>query len=436
MNRTTIACLLVALTAGVRPPAGVAQTIAVKAGVLIDGRGGPPIRNAVIVIEGQRITAVGPNLAIPAGARVIDLSSQTVTPGWIDAHTHLTSPQIGAPGWEADVAMVGPGLRALRAASFARQALETGFTTVREVGALFFIDVAVRDAIDRGWAVGPRIVASGHALSIAGGHCDEDNGYPHGALRAEFGVAEGVANSVDQVREAVRHQVKHGADVIKVCATGGVMSFGDGIGNQQFTDEELRAAVETAHLLDRRVAMHAHGTAGIKAAIRAGATSIEHGTFIDDEGIALMREKGTYLVSTLMAGEAVLRMAEANQLPLELAVKARAVGPAARHAIDRAHRAGIRIALGTDNIFAPQTTNWREFELLVKAGLTPMEAILAGTKVAADLLGREKDIGSVEPGKYADLVAIDGDPLADITRMGHATFVMKGGVVVRAAPPN
>lgn len=418
------------------PVPGVGQapattTVAIRAGTLIDGNGGTPIRNAVILVSGDRIVETGTGLSVPPGARLIDLSRLTVMPGWIDAHTHLAAPQVGSPGWEADLATTSTSLKALRAAYTARQALESGYTTVREVGALLFNDVALRDAINRGWAVGPRMQVAAHALSIAGGHCDEDNAYPHDALRKEFGVAEGIANTVDQVREAVRHQVKHGADVIKVCATGGVMSFGDSVGNQQFTEEELRAAVETARMLERRVAAHAHGTAGIKAAIRAGVTSIEHGSLLDDEGIELMRRNGTYLVSTLMAGDAVVRMGRAGQLPPALAEKALAVGPAMPRAVGRAFKAGVKVALGTDNIFDPQTTNWREFELLVKAGLTPMEAILAGTKTGAELLGWQKDIGTVERGKYADLVAVDGDPLGDITRMSAVRFVMKGGVVVR-----
>jgi imidazolonepropionase-like amidohydrolase len=431
MSLLRAATWLAIVAAGQIPTLAVGQSVAIKAGRLIDGRGGPPVLDATVVVEGQRIVAAGAGVAVPAGARVIELPGATVMPGWIDGHTHLTAPEIGSPGWEADVALVGNSLRALRAAHFARQALETGFTTVRELGALFFNDVALREAINRGWAVGPRIVAGAHAISIAGGHCDEDNIFPHGVLRQEFGLAEGIANSVDQVREAIRHQVKHGADVIKVCATGGVISFGDGVGNQQFTDDELRAAVETAHQLERRIAMHAHGTTGIKAAVRAGATSIEHGSFIDDEGIRLMKEKGTYLVSTLMAGDAVLRMANANQLPPELAEKARAVGVAMRGTIGRAHRAGVKVALGTDNIFASQTTNWREFELLVGAGLTPMEAIVAGTRTAAELLGLEKLVGTVEPGKQADLVAVAGDPSVDITRTSAVQFVMKSGVVVK-----
>jgi imidazolonepropionase-like amidohydrolase len=309
--------------------------------------------------------------------------------------------------------------------------LEAGYTTAREVGALFFNDVALRDAINRGWVVGPRMQVAAFALGISGGHCDEDNAYPHDVLRQEFGVAEGIANTVDQVRDAVRHQVKHGADLIKICATGGVISVGDSVGNQQYFADELKAAVETAALLERRVAAHAHGTTGIKVAVEAGVASIEHGSLIDDEGIAMMKRRGTYLVSTLMAGDAVVRMAKSGELPPAMAEKALAVGARMPESVGRAHRAGVKIALGTDNIFDPMATNWREFDLLVKAGLTPMDAIVAGTRTAAELLGWERVIGTVEPGKYADLVAVAGDPLADITRMAEVRFVMKGGGVIR-----
>ncbi len=424
--------LLLTVSSGVAPQAPL---VAIRAGTLIDGTGAAPIHNAVILIEGERIKAIGANLAVPPGARIIDLSSATVMPGWIDAHTHLTSPTIGQPGWDADEVKNTPAHIALRAAGHAREVLESGFTTVRDVGGFWRDDIALRDAINRGWVVGPRIQASGYALSISGGHCDETSGYVQGTFGHEFGVMEGMANSVDQVREAVRLQVKYGSDVIKICATGGVMSWADSVGNQQFTEEEMKAAVETARMLERRVAAHAHGTAGIKAAIRAGVTSIEHGSLMDDEGIALMKEHGTYFVSTIFAGDAVARMAKAGKLPPFLAAKALAVGPRIAISVGRAFKAGVKIVFGTDNIFDPFADDWREFQLLVGAGLTPMDAIVAATKTASECLGWEKDIGTLTPGKYADVVAVEGDPLADITRMKSVRFVMKAGVVVKGAHP-
>jgi imidazolonepropionase-like amidohydrolase len=245
-------------------------------------------------------------------------------------------------------------------------------------------------------------------------------------------VAEGIANGPDEIRAAIRHQVKFGADLIKTCATGGVMSVGDSSADQQFTDEELRVMAETAHMLGRRLAAHAHGTAGIKAAVAAGADSIEHGSMLDDEGARLMARKGTYLVSTLMAGDAVVRMAGDGRLTGEFAEKALAVGPRMAAAVARAAAAGVKVALGTDNIFDPHTTDAREFGLVVAAGLTPMQAIVAGTRTSAELLGWEKDLGTVQTGRYADLVAVEGDPLRDIKTLESVSFVMKGGALVKA----
>jgi imidazolonepropionase-like amidohydrolase len=271
-----------------------------------------------------------------------------------------------------------------------------------------------------------------HAIGITGGHCDE-SGFVPDLFGFEAGIAQGVANGADAIRSAIRYQVKYGADVIKMCATGGVISVGDTAGAQQYTAEELRTAVETAHMLERKIAAHAHGTAGIKAAVQAGVDSIEHGSLLDDEGLKLMIQKGTYLVTTLMAGDAVVRMAKDGRLTGEYAEKALAVGPHMPQTVAKAAAAGAKVALGTDNIFDPHPTDAREFTLLVGAGLTPMQAILAGTKHGAALLGWEKDLGALVPGRYADLVATKGDPLLDITVLERVHFVMKGGVVVKGS---
>ncbi|MFV1988755.1 MAG: amidohydrolase family protein [Gemmatimonadota bacterium] len=415
--------------APIAAPLRAQDVTAIRAGTLIDGTGAPPVQNAVILIEDGRITAVGPDVSIPSGARLLDLSGQTVMPGFVNAHSHLTFPLTGSPGWETPLALRTAADFALIGAQHAREVLESGFTSVREVGSRYFSDVALRNAINAGRVPGPRMQVAANAIGITGGHCD-DSGYVPALLGREPGPMEGIANGPDEIRSAIRHQVKYGADVIKICATGGVMSVGDAVGVQQYTQEELEAVVDAAHMVERRVAAHAHGTEGIKAAVRAGVTSIEHGSFLDDEGIALMIERGTYLVSTLFAGDAVTRMAKEGALPPEMADKALAIGPVMSATMGRAHAAGVKIALGVDNIFYDHRTSTREFELLVQAGFSEMDAIVAGTSVAAELLGWENDVGTIAPGRWADLVGVEGDPLEDITELQRAVFVMKGGVIV------
>jgi imidazolonepropionase-like amidohydrolase len=405
---------------------------AIRAGTLIDGLGGAPVRNAVILVRDGRIEAVGPNVRVPAGARVLDLSRYTVLPGFIDMHVHLAMRPIGEGDW------VNAGVResAADAAIFgvrhARLTLEAGFTTVRNVGASGFADVALRNAIEAGRVPGPRMVTAANSIGATGGHCD-DNGYAPGALGHEPGPLEGIANGPGEVRAAVRLQVKYGADVIKICATGGVLSQGDAVGVRQMDDDELAAVVRTAHLTERRVAAHAHGRDGIIAASRAGVNSIEHGSFLDEEGARVMVEHGTWLVPTLMAGFTVGQGESNAALPEWAATKGRAAWAAMQRGIRVATAAGVRIAFGTDAGVFPHGRNAQEFELLVRyGGLTTMQAILTATLNAAQLLGREEDVGTVRPGRWADLVAVEGDPLADITLLRTAVrYVLKGGEVVR-----
>jgi imidazolonepropionase-like amidohydrolase len=409
-----------------------AQTVVIRAGRLIDGTGAAPVRNAVIVIVDGRISAVGPDVRVPDGARVVDLSDRTVLPGFIDAHVHLTMPVIGEPGWDNAIVRETAADFALRGAQHALQTLEGGFTTVRNVGASGFSDIALRDAINAGRVPGPRIEAAAHALGITGGHCDDTNGFVPGVLGGEAGPETGAVDGLDAIRAAIRYQVKHGADVIKICATGGVLSEGDSVGAQQYMDDELAEVVAVAHSLQRRVAAHAHGTAGIKAAVRAGVTSIEHGSILDDEAVQLMKEHGTYLVPTLMAGEAVEQLAKSGGLKGERADKALAIAPVMRQSIRKAVAAGVKIALGTDAGVMPHGRNAHEFTLMVQwGGMTPMQAIVAGTSAAADLLGWSAHVGSVAPGRYGDLVAVHGDPLQDITVLEHVDWVMKGGEIVK-----
>jgi len=404
---------------------------AIRAGTLIDGTGAAPVKNAVIVMQGDRITAVGTNVPVPAGATVIDLSGETVLPGFIDAHVHLVGRTIGDGDWQHSRLTEMPSELALLGAAHAQQTLDAGFTTVRVVGSANFGDVALRNAINAGWIQGPRIVAAGISFGIRGGHCDETNGLQPDALGHEGGIEVGVANGIDEVRNAVRYMVKYGADVIKICATGGVLSLTDSVGVQQYSEEEMRAIVETATQLDRRVAAHAHGTAGIKAAVRAGVTSIEHGSILDAEAVALMKQHGTWLVPTLLAGFTVEWLATAGRLPPPIAAKALAIAPRQHTSFKMALDGGVKIALGTDAGVMRHGTNAREFELMVRYGMTPMQSIVAGTSNGATLLGLERDIGAVAVGKRADVVAVRGDPLQDITVLQHVDFVMKDGRVFK-----
>ena len=404
---------------------------AIRAGTLIDGTGAAPVRNAVILVQGDRITAVGANVQIPSGATVIDLSAATVLPGFIDAHVHLASHTIGDGDWQHAGLTEMPSQLALLGAAHAHQTLEAGFTTVRVVGTGNFSDVALRNAVNAGWILGPRILAAGVSFGIRGGHCDGTNGLQPWALGHEAGVEAGVADGVEEARNAVRYAVKYGADVIKICATGGVLSLTDSVGVQQYTEEEMRAIVETATQLDRRVAAHAHGTAGIKAAVRAGVTSIEHGSILDAEAVALMKQKGTWLVPTLLAGFTVESLATAGRLPAPIAAKALAIAPRMHNSFKLAVDGGVRIALGTDAGVSKHGTNAREFALMVRYGMTPMQAIVAGTSGGATLLGLEREIGTIAVGKRADMVAVPGNPLDSIQVLQRVSFVMKDGRVFK-----
>jgi imidazolonepropionase-like amidohydrolase len=424
-----IAALLTLLA--MQQPAAAAPVTAIRAGVLIDGSGGTPMKNAVILVQSGRITAVGTNVQVPAGATVIDLSAETVLPGFIDAHVHLAFRTIGDGDWQHAGLTEMPSQLALLGAAHAQQTLEAGFTTVRVVGTANFGDIALRNAINAGWIPGPRILGAGISFGIRGGHCDGTNGLRPGLLGQEGGVEVGVADGVEEVRNAVRYAVKYGADVIKICATGGVLSLTDSAGVQQYTEEEMRAIVETATQLDRRVAAHAHGTAGIKAAVRAGVTSIEHGSILDAEAVALMKQRGTWLVPTLLAGFTVESLAIAGRLPPPIAAKALAIAPRMHSSFKLALDGGVRIALGTDAGVMRHGTNGREFGLMVRYGMTSMQAIVAGTSSGATLLGLEREIGTVAVGKRADFVAVRGDPLQSIALLEHVDFVMKDGVVFK-----
>jgi imidazolonepropionase-like amidohydrolase len=421
-----IAPLILALLALQQAPVA-----AIRAGTLIDGTGAAPVKNAVILVQGGRITAVGANVAVPAGATLIDLSGWTVLPGFVDAHVHLTGHVLGDGDWQHQELVESAAQRTLLGAAHAQQTLEAGFTTVRNVGADDFTDIALRNAINAGWVAGPRILGAGISFGISGGHCDGSSGYQPDSPVSRGGLETGAADGVEQVREAVRYNVKHGADLIKICATGGVLSPTDSAGVQQYTEEEMRAVVEAARMSERRVAAHAHGLEGIKAAVRAGVTSIEHGSILDAEAVRMMKERGTWLVPTLLAGYTAESLANAGRLPPAIAAKARAIAPRMHASFKLAVDGGVRIALGTDAGVMRHGTNGREFGLMVKYGMTPMQAIVAGTLSGATLLGLEAEIGSVAPGKRADLVAVRGDPLQNIQILEAVPFVMKDGAVFK-----
>jgi imidazolonepropionase-like amidohydrolase len=433
-NPATILAALVALSSAVPAQQQEAKgtgTVVLRAARLIDGTGAPPVANGVVVVAGDRIVAVGREgaVSVPAGARRIDLGDATLLPGLIDAHTHIIGRPLGDPGADDAAVRDFDSFGAILGVANAHKTLMSGFTTIRNVGSGNFDDVALRKAINEGYVPGPRMQTGGHSLGITGGHCD-DNAYKPGV--ADGSPRTGIADGVDEVRQAVRYQAKYGADVIKTCATGGVLSEGDAVGVEQYSFEELKAMVDEAAKLERRVAAHAHGAEGIKTATRAGVASIEHGSFLDEEGARLMARRGTYLVPTLMAGETVERAARNGILKGHRAEKALAAARAMRNGIRVARALNVPIALGTDAGVGAHGANGREFTLLVEwGGLTPMRAIVAGTMNAAKLLGWEDRIGSLTPGKLADVVAVAGDPIRDIRAMERPAFVMKNGVIYR-----
>jgi len=418
---------------GIRPqPPEGKGVVVLKAARLIDGTGAAPITNAIVIVTDNKITAVGDAAKVPAprGATIIDLGDTTLLPGFIDAHTHLIGRVLGDPEGDASPVRDYESFGAILGVRHARDTLMAGFTSVRNVGAAGrFDDMALRKAINEGWTIGPRMESAGHAIGITGGHCDE-NGFRPGV--AQLGPLDGVADGPEQIRQAVRLQIKYGADVIKTCATGGVLSEGDAVGATQYSFEELKALVDEANKLDRKVAAHAHGTEGIKLAVRAGVSSIEHGSFLDEEGARMMGQRGTFLVPTLSAAETVERAAKSGVLKGLRAEKALAAAAAARHATKIALANQVQIALGTDAGVIPHGTNAREFFLMVDwGGMTNMQAIQAGTLNGAKLLGWDKNLGSLTTGKWADIVAVNGDPLKDIHAMERVMFVMKNGVVYR-----
>ena len=426
--RTRLAVAAIALCFTAAPTwaqqADTTTRIAIRAGRLIDGRGGPPITNAVILIQGDRITAVGPGLTIPANARVIDLSKSTVLPGFIDCHTHVTSQPTD---YYEDIFRKTPIDIAVTAHVYAKRTLDAGFTTIRDVGSAEFVDVSLRNAINRGDIPGPRILAATLTVGSTGGHGDLTGFSPY----LKFGSFSGVADGVADIRKLVRFEIKNGADVIKMIASAGVLSEEESVGAPQYSQEEMNAVVEEAAMWGRRVAAHAHGTEAIKRAIKAGVASVEHASMIDEEGIRLAKEHGTYLVMDIYNDDYI--MAEYKRLgyPQKILDKEALVGRTQRENFRKAAQAGARLAYGTDAGVYPHGWNGKQFAKMVEWGLTPMQAIQTATVNAADLLGWSDRVGSVQAGRFADIVAVSGDPLADIKQLENVSFVMKGGVVVK-----
>jgi len=401
------------------------KTIAVKAAHLIDAKAGRVLDQQVVLIVGERIEKVGSakEIQVPAGATVIDLGSATLLPGLIDAHVHLT----GDPQHSGYKSLgISVPRQTLTGAKNARLTLEVGFTTVRNVGAAGYSDVALRDAINAGEIPGPRMMVSGPALGSTGGHCDEN------LLAPEFAHHdEGVADGVPAILAKTREVIKYGADVIKFCASGGVFSKGDLPGTEQYSPAEMTALVEEAHRQGRKVAAHAHGAQAIIDAAKAGVDSIEHGSLIDEEGIRTMKQHGTYLVADIYNDDFILGLGKQYGFTDEMLEKERMVGQQQREGFRKAAQAGVKIAFGTDAGVYPHGGNAKQFAYMVKYGLTPMQAIQSATVNAADLLGWSDQVGSLEPGRFADLIAVEGNPLKDVTTLEHVKFVMKGGQVIK-----
>jgi len=409
------------------PAAAAAPTrVAIRAGRLIDGLGGAPVTDAVILIEGERITAVGRGLAIPAGATVVDLTRSTVLPGLIDAHTHVT----GQPeNYMEDLFRKSPIDAAVTAHVYARRTLEAGFTTVRDVGAGEFVDVALRNAIDRGVVAGPRMQVATLAVGSTGGHNDLSGFSPY----IKFGQFSGVADGETEVRKLIRLEVKNGADLIKMVASAGVLSEEESVGAPQYSQAEMNAVVDEARMWGRKVAAHAHGAEAIKRALRAGVASIEHASLIDDEGIRLAKEKGAYLVMDIYNDDYIMSEYKRLGYPQKILDKEALVGRLQRESFRRAVQAGVKLAYGTDAGVYPHGWNGKQFAKMVQWGMTPMQAIQSATTSGADLLGWSDRVGSIQVGRFADIIAVAGDPLREITELERVTFVMKGGVVYKGA---
>ena len=406
-----------------------AQKTYIWCGTLIDGISNEPKKNMTIVVEKNKIITVTGGYSTPAtNDKIIDLKTKTVTPGWIDMHVHIE--QETKKGNLADRFTLNTTDVAFESLKYASVTLMAGFTTVRDLGGSG-VNISLRNAINKGLVMGPRIYTAGKAIATTGGHADPTNGYRKD-LMGDPGPKEGVINGVEDAYQAVRQRYKEGSDLIKITATGGVLSQAKDGANAQFTEEEIKAIVSTAKDYGFKVAAHAHGPEGMKRAIRAGVNSIEHGTFMDDEGIQLMKQYGTWLVPTIIAGKSTADSAKIPGYYSEIVTpKALTTGLQIQATFAKAYKAGVKIAFGTDAGVFPHGKNWIEFGYMIEAGMPAMEAIKAATISAAELLGEKDKLGSIEAGKLADIIAVDGDPLKDARVFEKVVFVMKDGVVYK-----
>jgi imidazolonepropionase-like amidohydrolase len=431
--RFLFAVCILAISAHAADPGG--NMMVLKAARMFDGKGKTLVTNAIVIIQGDKITDAGSNLAIPQGAQVIDLGDATLSPGFMDAHTHLTADFAGNYNdrrlKEIDLNV---SEQAITATTFARVTVEAGFTTVRDLGSRFvgskeFVDVALRNSINHGVVPGPRMLVATYGIGATGGHFDATAGFRDMLFGHEPDYSEGIADGPDAIRKAVRFEIKNGADVIKAAVSGGVLSLTDEVDTPQFTPAEIAALVDETHRLRKKIAVHCHGDQAAKDAIEAGVDSIEHGSFLKPETLQLMKTKGTYLVPTLMATEWVL--SKLSSYPAVLQEKGKAAGAARTEMFRNAVKMGVKIGFGTDAAVYPHGMNAKEFKLMVDLGMPPIEALRSATAVDAELLGVSAKVGTLEKGKLADIVAMPGDPTTDITVTERVSFVMKDGKIVK-----
>ena len=414
------------------------QTIALKAARLFDGKSNALVQNGVVIVQGDKIVDAGSNLPIPSGAQVIDLGDATLSPGFMDAHTHLTADFSGNYNErrlrELDLNV---SEQAINATAFARATVKAGFTTVRDLGSRFvasreFVDVALRNSINKGVIVGPRMLVATKGIGATGGHFDPTSGFRDFLFGREPDYTDGIANGPDEIRKAVRFEVKNGADVIKAAVSGGVLSLADEVDTPQLTPPEMTALVDESHRLRKKVAVHCHGDQAAREAIEAGVDSIEHGSFMKPETLTMMKKKGTFLTPTLMASEWI--MGKLDNYPPALQAKAKAATAARSEMFRNAVKMGIKISFGTDAAVFPHGENAKEFKLMVDLGMTPIDALKCATGNDAELLGIGQKVGTLEKGKLADIIAMPGDPTSDITATERVLFVMKEGKIIRQGP--
>ena len=415
------------------------QTIVLKAARIFDGKSKALIPNGVVVVQGDKIVDVGSNVAVPGDAKVIDLGDMTLSPGFMDAHTHLTLDFSGDFNKRRlEQLDLNVSEQAIRAVGYARTTVEAGFTTVRDVGSRFvssreFVDVALRNAINKGVIIGPRMLVATKGIGATGGHFDPTGGFRDFLFGREPDYTDGIANGPDEVRKAVRFEVKNGADVIKAAVSGGVLSLADEVDTPQFTPAEMAALVDESHRLRKKVAVHCHGDQAAREAIEAGVDSIEHGSFMKPQTVALMKQKGTFLTPTLMASEYI--MSKIDRYPPTLQAKAREATAARSDMFRNAVKIGVRISFGTDAAVFPHGQNAKEFALMMGLGMAAIDALKSATSNDAELLGIAQKVGTLEKGKLADIIAMPGDPTTDITATERVSFVMKEGKIIRNGPP-